>query len=232
MVDVDKAVKASIKKEGKNFEILVDAEKAQDYRKGKPISIRDVVAVDNVFSDVKKGTAASEHDLERLFGTKDLEKLFSLIVKEGDVQFTTKQLAALREEKRKQLITMIHRHAVDSKTGIPHPPARIEAAFEEAKIKIEENKTADQQLEAVVKQLRIILPIKFETRQIEVIIPPEYSSACFPILKKYKTVQEDWLGDGSLRAVVELPAGLTDELFSVLNKAAHGQIESKILKTF
>ena len=33
---------------------------------------------------------------------------------------------------------MIHRNAVDPKTGLPHPPQRIESAMEEAKIHVDE----------------------------------------------------------------------------------------------
>ena len=232
MVDVDRAVVARMKKSGKTFEILVDAEKAQEFRKGKPVGIWDVVAVEHVFTDVKKGLKASEHELQQIFGTADVEQLFGIIIKQGDVPFTAKQLVQALDEKKKQLIARIHRYAVDSRTGLPHPPQRIEAAWEEAKIRIDKNKTADQQLDTVVSQLRSILPLKFETRQIEVIIPAQYASQSFHILKQQRLLHEEWLGDGSLKALVEMPAGVTDEFFSLLNKIAHGQVESRSVKTF
>src|SRR3989344_5355310 len=232
MVDVDRAVVARLKRAGRNFEILVDSEKAHEFRKGKAVGIWDIVAVEHVFSDVKKGLKASEHELQRIFGTADVENIFSLIIKEGDVPLTARQLAQARDEKKKQIIAKIHRHGVDSRTGLPHPPQRIEAAWEEAKIRIDESKTADQQLDAVVSQLRKILPIKFETRQIEVVIPSQYASHSFHILKQQRLLKDEWLGDGSLKAVVEMPAGVTDEFFSALNKITHGQVESRVLKAF
>ncbi len=232
MVDVDRAVVARIKKGGKTFEILVDPEKAHEIRQGKAVGIWDAVAVDNVFSDVKKGLKASEHELKSIFGTADVESLFSLIIKEGDVPMTAKQLSQARDEKKKQIIAKIHRHGVDSRTGLPHPPQRIEAAWEEAKIRLDENKTAEQQLDYVVSQMRRIIPIKFETRQIEVIIPAQYASQSFHILKQQRLIKDEWLGNGSLKAVVEMPAGVTDEFFSQLNKIAHGQIESRVVKAF
>ena len=53
MVDVDRAVIARIKKEGHIFEILVDCDKALEYKKGKSIGIAEVVATDDIFKDVK-----------------------------------------------------------------------------------------------------------------------------------------------------------------------------------
>ena len=38
MVSIDKAVVARLKRNGKNFQILVDCEKALEFRKGKNIS--------------------------------------------------------------------------------------------------------------------------------------------------------------------------------------------------
>lgn len=231
MVDVDKSVVAKLDKEGSHFEILVDADKALELKKGKSVSIWDVVAVDEVFKDVKKGMKASTNDVERIFGKVPVDEIFLKIIKDGHVPLTAKHMAAEREEKKKKLIAIIHRNGVDPRTGIPHPPQRIEAAFEEAKVKIDETKSAEQQLDDVLKKVKIILPIKFEIREIEVIIPVKYANHSFNILKKYNTQKEEWLADGSLRAVVEIPAGITDEFFSELNKATHGEVETKVLRT-
>ena len=54
MVDVDKAVIARIKKEGHTFEILVDCDKALEFKKGKSMGIDEVVATDDIFTDVKR----------------------------------------------------------------------------------------------------------------------------------------------------------------------------------
>ena len=230
MVDVDRAVVARLDKEGCHFEILVDADKALELRKGKSVSVWDVVAVEDVFKDAKKGLKASTNDVKRIFGTDNVEEVFLRIIKDGHVPVTSKHLAQEREEKRKKLVAIIHRNAVDPRTGVPHPPQRIEAAFEEAKVRIDEGKTAEQQLDDVLKKIRIILPIKFETREIEVIIPVNYASHSFGMLKKYNLTREEWLGDGSLKAIVNIPAGITDEFFSEINKITRGEAETKILK--
>lgn len=229
MVDVDKAVIAKLKKEGKNFEILVDCDKALELRKGKVVSIDDVIAVDNIFKDVKKGEKASENDLKSIFGSADVREVSKIIIKDGVVQLTREHLAREREEKRKQIVNIIHRNAVDPKTGIPHPPQRIESAMEEAKIRIDENKSAENQIEEILKKLQMLIPIKFEKKKVQVVIPAKYAGQCYSILKSYNA-SEEWMTNGNLRGVVELPAGIVDEFFGKLNSICHGEVESSILE--
>ena len=228
MVDVDRAVIARLKKEGHTFEILVDCDAALEFKQGKSISLGDVVATDDVFKDVKKGEKAS--NLQETFGTDDVMKIAETIIKEGDIQLTAKHRDVERDKKRKQIIDMIHRNAVDSQTGLPHPPQRIENAMNEASVHIDENKSAEEQIEAVLEKLRPIIPIKFEVLEVEVHIPAQYAGQAFPLLKKYKLIKDQWESDGSLRAVVEIPGGIQDELYASLNKLTQGNAESKVLK--
>ena len=127
MVNVDKAITARIKREGKTFEILVDCDKALEYKKGKG-DLDNVLAVESIFKDVRKGEHANEHELEKIFNTRDFRKIAEIIIKEGDIQVTKEHASKERELKFKQIVDIIHRHAVDPKTGLPHPPLRIENA--------------------------------------------------------------------------------------------------------
>ena len=68
MVSVDKAVIARLKKEGQNFEILVDCMNAIAFKEGKDIYMKDVLADEKVFSDSAKGLVASENTLKTIFG--------------------------------------------------------------------------------------------------------------------------------------------------------------------
>lgn len=230
MVDVDKAVVARLEKNGKTFEILVDCDKALEFKKGKSVSMDDILAVDEIYKDVKKGDKASEHDLKNIFKTTDFIEISKVIIGKGEVQLTREHLAKQRVEIRKQIINMIHRNAVDPKTGLPHPPQRIESAMEEAKVHVDENKSAADQVDDILKKLKIIIPIRFETKKVQVIIPAKFSGQSFHILKSYGNPKTEWLGNGSLKASLELPGGLIDEFFSKLNGLCHGEVESKILE--
>jgi len=50
---------ARIKQKGKHFEILVDLQAAMDLRKLNKGSIMEVMQIDRVFTDAKKGMQAS-----------------------------------------------------------------------------------------------------------------------------------------------------------------------------
>lgn len=232
MVSLDKAITAKVKKAGKTYEILVDAEKAHAMRSGKSVSIGDVVVTEEIFYDVKKGIRASENELENVFGTNDKFEICKIIIKEGDVPITADMKRRELEDKRKQIVNLIHRNVIDPKTGKPHPPQRIDASMNEAKVRIDENKTAEQQIQEVIDQIRKIIPIKYEIREISVRILSQYAGRAFPILKKFgKLLNDTWENDGSLKATIEIPAGIQEELEIALNNIAKGTVEIKILKT-
>ena len=228
MVDVDKAIVARIRKEGRVFEILVDCDNALAFKEGKAIPLQDVVATDDIFTDVKKGEKASENDMQAVFNTSNPLEVAEKIIKEGDIQLTAEHKEKEREEVRKQIIQLIHRNAVDAQTGLPHPAARIESAMEEAKVQIRENESAEEQMDRVLTALKPIIPIKVEQMEITLTIPAKFAGASMNTLKKYKLMKNEWQPDGSLLAVIEIPAGIQEEFFDEVNKITHGEVESKI----
>jgi len=230
MVRVDQAVIARLKKEGEIFEVLCDCDKAIAYREGKTSDLVEVLASKEIFKDVKKGLRASEHELKRLFKTTDPKALADMILKKGEIQLTTEHKNKLREDKRKQIVAFIHRNAVDSKTGLPHPPQRISTLMEQAKVKIDEFAPVEAQIQDVITKLRALIPIKIETREIEVIIPAKYAGPAFGSVKRLaKVLREQWQDDGSLKALIEIPAGIQEEVENELNKMTKGDVDLKII---
>ncbi len=231
MVAVDEAIIARLKTHGQNFEILVDCSNALALREGKTFDMRDVLAAMKIFSDAKKGMEASENAMKQIFGTGDVEEVAKTIIHRGEIQLTQEYREKLREEKRKQIITIIHRNGVDPKTHLPHPPQRIENAFIEAKFHVDEFKSVHEQVQEALKKLRPILPIKFEVKEIAIKIPPEYAPKCYTIVKTFGTLlREEWQSNGYWVAVVELPGGIENDFYDKLNKICHGNVESKVLK--
>ncbi len=229
MVDIDKAIIARIKKEGETFEVLVDCDKAIEFKQGKA-TLDEALATEEVFKDSKKGLHASEHEMEKIFGTQDNKKVAEIIIKTGEIQLTTERKAKLREQKKRRIIDLLHKNAINPKTNLPHPIQRIELALNEAKVKIDEFKPAEDQLQNIAKSLTAILPLKFEIRQLQVIIPAQYAAQAYGIFKKIgKLLEDQWQNDGSLLAKLEIPAGLQEDLESELNHLIHGQVEIKII---
>ena len=193
--------------------------------------MKDILAAMRIFSDAKKGMEASETAMKQIFGTSDAIEVAKTIIQKGEIQLTQEYRERLREDKRKQIITIIHRNGVDPKTHLPHPPQRIENAFIEAKIHVEEFKPVQEQVQEALKKLRPILPIKFEVKEIALKIGPEYAPKCYSTVKSFGTMlREEWQSNGYWVVVVELPGGMENDLYDKLNKICHGNVESKILK--
>ena len=231
MVSVEKAVIAKLKTHGENFEILVDCDKAIAFKGGHG-NIEDVLAAQSIYADSKKGMLASETQLRQIFGTDDALEVAKIIIRKGEIQLTSEYRQKLREQKRKQIIGIIHSNGVDPKTNIPHPMTRIEAAFEEAKIKIDEYESAEKQVDKILKQIRVIIPIKFVVKEIAVKVSSQHAGKASSSLRDFgKMLREDWQTDGSWVAVFEIPGGLEEEFHTKLNNMTHGNAETRILKT-
>jgi len=169
--------------------------------------------------------------MEKLFNTSDPMEVIKHIVKKGEIQLTSEYRERLRAEKRKKIIHLIQRNGIDPRTEIPHPAQRIENALEEAKVKIDENKRAEDQIQDVLKKIRTVLPIRFEVREVQVRIPAEYAAKSYSLLKNFGTVLKDeWQNDGGLLSIIELPAGLQQDFFSELNSLTHGNVETKVVR--
>ena len=231
MVSVDKAVIARLKTGGETFEILVDSDLALEYKKGKQVSLHELLASEEVFKDVKAGKKASEEMLEKDFGTTDLRQVVERIIHKGEIQLTTEQRRVMLEEKRKQIVTLIARNSINPQTGTPNPPTRIEAALEEARFQVDMNKAAEEQVDAAVKAIRPILPIRFETLNIAIRIPAVYTGNAYRVVREIGTLKkEEWAGNGDLLCMIEIPAGIQDEVYNKLNSLTHGEVKVKAIK--
>lgn len=231
MVSVDHASIVKLNTHGQEFEILVDSDLALAFKHGQNVDITNVLAVQRIFSDAKKGLEAPENAMKQIFKTADPLEVAKIIIQKAEVPLTKEYKEKLRETKKKQIINIIHRNAVDPQTHLPHPAQRIENALSEAKFHVDEFADVNTQVEQALKSLRPIIPIKFETKEIAVKIPPEYAAKSYPIITKFgKKLREDWQSDGSYVAVVEMPGGLEEDFHNQINALCHGNVETKLLK--
>ncbi|MEM3841113.1 MAG: ribosome assembly factor SBDS [Candidatus Micrarchaeaceae archaeon] len=225
-----KTVVIKYRRNGENFELLADADMAYEYVTGKRTDPMSVLQTEEIFKDAKKGERQSEEKIKKAFGTTEIEKVVEEILKNGDVPITTEQKNKLIEEKRKQIISLIAANSIDPRTNAPNPPIRVENAMNEAKISIDPFKSANDQLSAVVSKLSAYLPLKFSTAKIEVTVPADAANRSYGTLKHYGIKKEDWLSNGSLKVILEIPAGLQAELFDKINKLTQGRAETKIIE--
>ncbi|MBN2368430.1 ribosome assembly factor SBDS [Candidatus Woesearchaeota archaeon] len=222
---------AKLKKGGENFEIIIDPDKILEYKKNKEMDPREVMMYEKIFADAKKGFEASHDQLKALFNTTDVLAVAKKILDDGEIQFTQEYREDKRKEKKNKILDIITRNAVDPKTGLPHPRNRIEAAMEEARVKIDDFKEPGDQVNDIVSSLKPIIPIKLATKEIQVKIPSLYAGKAYSVVDKFGKIKMDnWLSDGSWLCSVEIPAGIQNEFFDALNKLTQGNIETKIVR--
>ena len=200
-------------------------------RKGIKVGLEDLLAYPVVYKDSRKGEAASEQDLQTVFGTTDVMKIAERIIKEGELQLTTEQKKKMIEQKKIQIANIISKKGVNPQTNTPHPPQRIINAMEQAGVNVDPFIDAELQVDKVLKSIKTILPIKFQKVVLQIKIPPQFCGSTYNLLKNVGSItSEEWLGDGSLLVDLEILAGVQDELFQKLSSLTHGNFESKVLK--
>jgi len=230
MVSLDKAIIASYDREGEHFELFLDPDNAYLYLEGSKKDLRNILVVDEVFEDAKNGERHKAEAIKKAFGTTDIFEILKIMLEKGEVQLTTEQKRKKLEETRKKILAIICMEAIDARTKAPIPIQRLENALEQVRIHIDPFKDPREQVPGIVKLLLPLIPIKFEKINIAVKVPAAHAHRCYGTLKSYGIKKEQWLGDGSLVVMIEIPAGMQGEVFDRLNKLTAGQIETKIIE--
>jgi ribosome maturation protein SDO1 len=216
---------------GEHFEILVNPDSALSYKQGRNVETSAVLVADEVYSDARKGLRASSEKLKLHFGTDDHAKAALEVLKRGELSLTQEQRKKLTDEKRRAIIAAISKNFVDPRTLLPHPPLRIDQAMQEARINVDPFQDANEQMKTVVESLRTILPLKSEKIKLQVRVAAQYSGQAIGVLKNFgEILKEDWLADGTLSAIVEIPAGGQPGLLDRLGSTTKGAAQVTVVK--
>ncbi|HXW99552.1 MAG TPA: ribosome assembly factor SBDS [Methanomicrobiales archaeon] len=230
MIPLDRAVVARLETHGERFEILVDPDLAVKIRHGEPVDIEDAVAAIFVFENASRAEKASDEALHKVFQTTDFSAIARRIIEKGEIHLTAEQKKHLLAEKRGQIITYIARHAINPQTGLPHPPARIEMAMEEAKVSIDPFRPFDDLVADTMKALRPLIPIRFEEVRVAIKIPADHAAKAYGDIDSFARIeQEEWQKDGSWICVVKIPGGLQGELESLVRKVSKGTGQVRVV---
>jgi len=217
---------ARIKKLGKHFEIIVDLDEALKFKKGEINFIE--IESDKIFTDSKKGLVASISDLTQAFGTSDSKIISEKIIKAGEVLTTQEYRDEEKEQKFKQAIDFLSKNCIDPKTGNPHTPERIKNALEQAHINIK-NIPIENQIKEIISELSKILPLQIKTKKIKITVPALHTGKAYGIITQYKE-QENWLGNGDLEVILNIPNGMLMTFYDKLNSITHGSALTEEIK--
>jgi ribosome maturation protein SDO1 len=216
---------------GEKFEILVKPDPALEYKMGKRKDVSSILVSDEVYTDSSKGTRASTEKLLKAFNTQDTNVIIEQILKKGDLNLTTDQRRKMTSEKRKQIINYVAKTFVDPRSHLPHPPLRIEQALEQARISIDPFKNTEEQARDVVEKLRTIIPLKSENMLLEITVPAQFAAQSYSVLKSNGTLKkEEWQNNGSLKAILEIPAGARANVIDRLGSITKGSATVEMVK--
>ena len=214
MVSLDDAVLARLEKGGSRYEILVDPDLVDTWKKDpNSVPLGDLLATEEIWNDAKSGDRPTTDAIESVFGTTDLLTCVQKILNDGNIQLTTAQRKNMIAEKRTKIIHQIATTATDPRTKLPQPKTRIELALDEIKFSIDPFLTIERQVQDAIKQLKPVIPLAFITVRLAFKVPGSDYGGVHRLLRE-SVKKEEWLSDGSWVCVVETPGGMKNELIS------------------
>ena len=217
--------------EGEKFEILVKPDPALEYKLGKKKDVSSVLVSDDIYTDSGKGTKPSAEKLLRAFKTEDPAEIARQILQKGDLNLTTDQRRKMVDGKRRQIVEFVAKTYVDPRTHLPHPPLRIEQAMKDARISVDPQKSVDEQVKDIVEKMRSIIPLKSENLQLEIVVPAQYASQSYAVLKSAGSLRkEEWQNNGSLKAILEIPAAARPNVIDRLGSVTKGTATVEVVK--
>jgi ribosome maturation protein SDO1 len=233
MISLDDAVTARLESHGARFEVLVDPDAALAIRREEfDGDLEDVIAAEDVFEDASRGDRPAESDLEEVFGTTDPLTIIPEVIRRGEIQITAEQRREMQEQKRRRLIDIIARNAINPQQGdTPHPPDRIDRALEEAGFTVDPMEPAQAQVDDALDALRPVIPISFAEVTMAVRLPAEYAGKAQARVREFGDLErEEWQPDGSWVGVATFPAGMQNEFYDLVNEQTSGEAETRVVK--
>ncbi len=210
------------------FETMVDLDSAMKLKKGEQVDINEVLKDNAIYTDQKKGMTAGADELNNAFNTTDLHEITKKLVQKGQLEVTQEYRDEALEQKKKQIITFLTRNAVDARTGRPFPPDILESSIKQAGTRID-HQAIEKQIPNILESLKPIIPIKIETKKVKIKIPAQHTGQIYGLLQEYKE-KEDWLSNGDLEVIINIPVGIQTDFYDKLNSVTHGSATTEEMK--
>ncbi len=218
-------------KHGRRYELLVNPEPAWLFIQGEEVEIDDVFEVYIVYENISRGVKATQDDLNVAFEGLTERETAIKILKEGKLQLTISQRNEIQKEKRIEIVNFIHIHCINPRENTPIPKDRIENAILDLGVNISYKDDVKSQALEVIDLLKPIMPIRLESVKLAVKIPPSYTGALYGFLiSAGNLVQEEWLSDGSLAVVVNIPSGTQADFLEQITSRTKGKAQVKVLE--
>ena len=231
MVSVDKAFEVRYKFAGEQFEVLVDFDKLQQFKKEqdkeeKTVELQDVLADDKIFKDQKKGELAKEELLKKAFGDKSEEEILKEILLKGECQIPTAYLNELRTKKKEQIINYIAEEAFNPQTKTRYTPSMIESGFDKIKFNIDPLKDYLYQAQEVIKLLKVQMPISMNRLLLLIKVPGMHCGNFYGEFRKMGQVKKEYFDDhGDMHIHFEISEASLDRVEQFIKEKSNSEAE-------
>ena len=233
MVKVDESCILRYKKEGIQIEALVDFKLLLEYihDEKSAISIYDIYAHTQLFTDSKKGEIASENIISKLFSNKSEEEILIQLAKEGDPQIPTSYINELRDKKRTQIIEFISSNAINPQTQSKYTPSMISSQFDSLNISIDPHANSVHQAEQALKELRKKMPISMQSSTIIIQVEGQYCGHFYGEFRTFGAIQKEYYDDsGNLHIHISVLSGKIDDVISFITLKSNNTASYHIQK--
>lgn len=219
-----------LKKGGKRFEIACYKNTVRAWRSGAQTDLSEVIQIDTVFSNVSKGAVAPSGDLQKAFGTTDVQKVLMEVLKKGELQVGEKERAVELEELRREICTEVAARCVDPGTQRPHTVGMIEKAMHEVGYNINTSKGAKVQALDLIKVLQAAktIPIARAQMRVRITLPSKDGKRLKDkvLALVAKVEDDDWGDEWELVALID--PGSFKLIDEILQAEVKGQGSGKI----
>eukprot|EP01084_Bolivina_argentea_P024362 45406_1 len=105
------------------------------YRNGK-LGINEVLMVENIFVDIKRGKIAKISDIKRVFKTTNIDECYRIILDEGMIQISTTNI----HKHKTDIIQYIHDHFTEPITKQKYSKKSVQKFITRNHINVDDNK--------------------------------------------------------------------------------------------
>lgn len=218
-------------KHGRRFEMLVNPEPAWLYLQGEEVEIDDIFEVYDVFENISRGSKATNDDLETVFENMTDREIAVKILEDGNLQLTADQRNEIMKEKREEIVNFIHIHCINPRENAPIPKDRIDKAILDLGVNISYKEEAKNQALEIIDLLKPVMPIRLESVKLAIKIPPSFTGPLRGyVISSGNIMQEEWLSDGSLAILIQIPSGTQADFLEQLTSRTKGKAQVKVLE--
>lgn len=178
-----------LKKGGKRFEIACYPNTVVAWRTGAQKDLSEVLQASAVFTNVSKGVSARKDEMQKAFGTADVDAVVREILATGELQVGDMERKAMLEATFKDIATIVSEKCVNPRTQRPVPVTMVEKAMRDVlHYSVVPRKNAKQQALDVIRLLRERgFPIARAPMRLRVVVPRECAPALLPRLRELCT---------------------------------------------